>query len=230
MKPLILLFFFSLPIIPCKAQLKADFIISDGVTGGCSPFSVSYKNLTIGASSKAVYKWDLGNSNTSNLQNPGASYVVEKTYNVLLMVTDSGNTSTKSLNIVVYKKPVVDFTITNTKGCVPLTTAFVSKATAGDGSIINSFWDFGDGTTISDSNSATISHTFTSTLAPRIDLIITNSYGCQNFLRKSTAIQIQPQPMVSFSVTNPFLCKIADSAFIKNSSTGAGILSYLWEK
>ncbi|MBC7722000.1 MAG: PKD domain-containing protein [Pedobacter sp.] len=228
MKRTLLFLFFCTAIMFCKAQLKADFTTSDGVLGGCSPFTVLFKNITTGATSKAIYKWDFGNNNTSSLINPGAFYTTEKTYTITLTVTDNGNTSTKKLDIIVYKKPTVDFTISTTKGCVPLTTTFTSNATPGDGKISNYFWDFGDGTTRTDSGLVTLSHTFTSTKSPRVDLIVTNSFGCQNLLRKSAAIEIQPQPIADFTVTNSVLCNTTDAVVIKNNSTGVGVLNYVW--
>src|SRR5579871_917180 len=104
--------------ISADAQLKADFTIDKNA--GCSPLTVSFTNTTTNASSAATYKWDFGNGNTSALINPGATYVTEKTYTVTLTVTDGANTSTQTKQITVYKKPVVDFSASPVKGCLPL--------------------------------------------------------------------------------------------------------------
>ena len=124
------------------AQLRADFILDR--SGGCSPLTVSFTNRTTGASASAQYRWDLGNGNTSVLQNPGAVYREEKTYTVTLTVTDGSQVSSKTATVTVYKKPEADFTVGLPKVCMPASASFTSTATAGDGFINSYQWDFGD--------------------------------------------------------------------------------------
>jgi hypothetical protein len=82
-----LLFLFSLLTITAQAQLHANFTVDKAA--GCSPLTVTFTNKTTGASANAIYKWDLGNSNTSSLVNPAAVYTDEKTYTVTLTVQDA---------------------------------------------------------------------------------------------------------------------------------------------
>jgi gliding motility-associated-like protein len=228
MKTTLSLLFFCLLALVCKSQLVADFQTTNGVIGGCSPFSVTFQNTTKGASPSATYKWDLGNGNTSTLQNAGATYAIEKTYTVVLTVTDNGNTSTKQLDITVYKRPTANFSIKDTKGCLPFTTVFTSASVAGDGTITNFFWDFGDGssTTVS---SPTATHTFTSTQSPHIVLVVTNSFGCQASVSKDTSITVNQPPVASFKVSDTTLCKLTDSVVFTNTTTGSGNITYKWD-
>ncbi len=142
------------------SQLKVDFNTADGKTGGCSPFIVSFKNLTSGVSVNAVYNWDLGNNNTSQNANPGATFIDEKDYIITLSVTDSGRTVSKSLHITVYKKPIPDFSVDKIKGCTPFTVTYKSNLSANDTEIRNYFWDFGDGITASKTDADTIHHVY----------------------------------------------------------------------
>ena len=73
-----------------KAQLNARFVADN--SGGCSPFTVHFTNTSY-ASSKAIYKWDFGNGNTSTLKDPGAVFLESKKYTVTLTVTDGNQTS-----------------------------------------------------------------------------------------------------------------------------------------
>src|SRR5690348_16353738 len=114
----LLLFGFLFCIKSVAAQLKADFATDK--TGGCAPFTVAFTNTTSSASKNAVYAWDFGNGNRSVLKNPGAVFREAKSYTVTLTVTDSGRTSVKTQTITAYKKPVVDFAASVTKGCAPL--------------------------------------------------------------------------------------------------------------
>ncbi|MFY7899669.1 MAG: PKD domain-containing protein, partial [Chitinophagaceae bacterium] len=228
MKKLILLFIFTLIKSATFAQLVADFTTVDGKEGGCSPLAISFKNTTQGASINATYKWDLGNQNFSTLQHPGTVYTVERTYQVTLTVTDGTSTSTKTKTIIVYKKPVVDFVVTNGKGCAPLVTTFNSLATPGDGRITRYFWDFGDGVVAQDTNLATIQHTYTFAKKAKIDLVVTNSFGCQNTIRKDTLVEIKNKVSVNFSANNTALCNTTQQVQFNNNSNGPGNVTYSW--
>jgi PKD repeat protein len=137
---LLLLFSFS-----ANAQLQAGFTTDKA--GGCSPLTIDFTNTTTGASANAIYKWDLGNSNTSALPNAAATYIQEQTYSVTLTVTDAGKSSSATRQISVYKRPAVDFSFDTKKGWLPLAVNFAATATPGEGTIANYFWDFGDGNT-----------------------------------------------------------------------------------
>jgi len=132
--------------INATAQLQANFTVDK--TGGCSPLSVKFTNTTTGASAAATWAWNFGNGNSSVLKDAGATYFTEKTYSISLTVKDGTATSTKTIDVIVYKKPTIDFTVSPAKGCVPLTVNYTANATAGDGSIANYLWTFGDGTNI----------------------------------------------------------------------------------
>ncbi len=229
MKAIVLTIFYCFSaVVLCKSQLVANFKTSNNINGGCSPFTVSFQNLTTGASTNATYKWDLGNGNTSTLANPGATYVIEKTYTVVLTVTDNGNTATKQLDITVYKKPIANFSIKDTKGCIPFTTIFTSSSISGNGTITNFFWDFGDGssTVVTDTS---VSHTFTSTQTPHIVLVVTNSFGCQASIFKDTSIIVNQPPVAAFAVSDTQLCRLSDPVQFKNNTTGPGNITYKWD-
>ncbi len=187
-----------------SAQLNADF--TPDKSGGCSPLTVSFKNATTGASASAIYKWDLGNNNTSALSSPGATYREEKNYSITLTVTDGAKTSTKTKQITVYKKPVVDFSASKTKGCSPLPVDFTDKSAAGDGSIKNYFWDFGDGNA-ERTESKQYSHTYNFATKASVSLTVTNSFGCFNTLQKSSLVEVLPGIKPSFTADKKFYAK-----------------------
>ena len=121
-----------------KAQPQADFTIDKN--SGCSPLAVSFTNTTTGVTPTTTWKWDFGNSNTSALKNPGATYVAPQSYTVKLTATDGASSTTQTKTITVYKNPVVDFSVSPAKGCLPLPVTFTSNSTPGDGTIANYFW------------------------------------------------------------------------------------------
>ena len=160
--------------VKLNAQLYADFAMDK--TGGCSPVTINFTNLTNGASANAKYSWDFGNGNMSSLKNSSAIYLQEKTYSVTLTVTDGSQTSTRTKTITVYKKPVADFSSASAKVCLPAAAQFNAASSAGDGSITTYQWDFGDGSTQQGYGNQ-MSHYYSVEQIPTVSLTVTNSYG-----------------------------------------------------
>src|SRR5690349_13492226 len=67
------------------AQLNAEF--TSNVRQGCSPLVVNFTNQSTG--SPASYRWKFGNSNTSIVTDPTASYILPGNYNVTLIAYGS---------------------------------------------------------------------------------------------------------------------------------------------
>ena len=146
---------FSLFFLACgifmdtaQGQVTADFT-TFGVTSGCSPLVVKFKDLSTPAN-KVTWQWSFGNSNSSTQKNPIAIYVTPGKYTVTLTVKDStdttiSNTITKTAFITVFAKPVTEFSANPTGGCPPQTVQFSDLTQKGDTGIKTWLWDFGDG-------------------------------------------------------------------------------------
>lgn len=208
------------------AQLNADFVMS--TNGGCTPLKITFSNASTGTSSGTTYKWDFGNSNTSVLLNTSAVYFTEGKYTVTLTANDGTKTSVRNKEISVYKKPVADFTWSSSKGCSPLTINFSSTSVAGDGSLTNYYWDFGDGST-QQSFGPTISHVYLIPQKATVTLTAVNQYGCYNTITKNDIIEVLEPLIPAFSVDKAILCRISDTVRFTNTSKGPGTLSYLWD-
>lgn len=211
---------------PVKAQLKADFTIDKA--GGCSPLTVSFTNKSSGHSSNAIFKWDLGNGNTSSIANPGAIYNDEKIYTVILTVQDGNQSSTATKYVTVYSKPVVDFSNAITKGCLPLAVNFTSTATAGSGNISSYYWDFGDGSTQQGSSNLQ-PHTYQHQQKATVSLTVTNSFGCYSTVQKKDVVEVIPALLANFNADQRILCRITDAVQFTNTSSGPGTLTYEWD-
>lgn len=223
---LLLLLMLFLLTSPVTAQLSASFKADK--TGGCSPLTVSFTNTTTGASAAATYSWDFGNGKSSTLINPGSTYIDEVTYTVTLTVKDGSKTSSQSLAITVYKRPVVDFAVSPAQVCIPSPVSFSSKSTAGDGTITNYFWDFGDGATQQGSALGQVNHIYNFPQTASVSLTVTNSYTCYKTLPK-TAVTIYQGVTAAFSANNTFLCQLTDPVSFINNSKGSGTLTYDWD-
>ena len=205
-----------------NAQLNADFTVNK--TGGCAPLAISFTNTTSGTSAGAVYLWDLGNGNTSTIQNPGAIYNDEKTYTVTLTVKDGAQTSTKTSTITVYTPPLADFTATPVKDCLPAIINF----TASSGGQNNTYtWDYGDGNT-ENTYSVSASHTYIVSQTATVSLTVGNAYGCTKTIQKDNLVKILPAISANFTASKTILCRVTDAVQFSNTSAGPGTLTYLW--
>src|SRR6185369_8016054 len=98
------------------ASPQASFVANQ--TSGCTPLSVSFTNTSTGAVS---YYWDLGNGNTSTLQDPVNLYTNSGSYTITLIATDAlGQTDTAvySNYINAIGKPAADFNCAVTSSCL----------------------------------------------------------------------------------------------------------------
>lgn len=189
--------------------------------------TVSFSNLTSGASANAKYSWDFGNGNMSSLRDPSAIYLQKKVYTVTLTVTDGTQSSTRTKTITVYKSPVADFSSASPKVCLPAAAQFNSTSTAGEGFISSYQWDFGDGSTQQGYNNQ-MSHYYNNEQVASVSLTVTNSFGCQASITKPNIVEILPKIDPVFTVDKTLLCSLDESIQLTNNSTGPGTLNYNW--
>ena len=198
------------------------------VNAGCSPLAVTFTNTSTGFSPTATYLFNYGEGG-GNINFPTAAhtYINEQSYNATLTVTDNGKTYMQNLTITVYKKPVVSFGGNVSKVCVNNSVNFTSTATAGDGTITDYLWDFGDGNTL-DTTAATVSHTYTSASAIAPSLTVTNSHGCFASVSKPNLVTLLQAPKVSFTPDQTSVCNVADAVNFTNATTGVTPITYSW--
>ena len=228
--PLLCLLFFCLRE-EAAAQLTAGLTASQ--TGGCSPITVSFSNITTGASKTATYTWNYGNGNqvttTDSVYSSGATYVTPGSYQVTLTVQDGTTSSSKSLTVTVYSNPTVSFSLSSgAAGCAPLASAFLGTAAPGSGTISGYYWDFGDGTTQTGSMPA-VSHTYNFPGTPTVQLTVTNNFGCSASVQEAGLVTIHPAVVPAFSTDSTSVCLLGDAVPFLNSTTGPPALSYLWK-
>ena len=95
-----------------------------GKTSGCSPLAVSFMNIQHGASAGATYIWNFGNGNgiSTTTEIPRLPPPILQVRTIPFPYRQGRRTNRyKNSVITVYKSPVIDFSITNTLGCLPLT-------------------------------------------------------------------------------------------------------------
>ena len=96
--------------VPIKIVASPQANIAS-TANGCTPLTVNFNGQLIVPDTSAIsWSWNLGNGNTSNLQNPPAQiYTVAATYNIQLIATNSsGCKDTVNKSVDAYLVPTID--------------------------------------------------------------------------------------------------------------------------
>ncbi|MEO6671457.1 MAG: PKD domain-containing protein [Ferruginibacter sp.] len=208
----------------CLAQLPhTNFIATP--TSGCAPLVVNFTDLSTG--NPTSWKWTLGNSTTSFLQNPSVTYFTPGTYTVKLVIQNAAgkDSLTKISYISIYGKPTVDFSASSQTGCFPLTVNFTDLSTTPAGIIDNWQWDFGDGNASTQQNP---SHVYTSAGSYNVSLRVRNTNGCYQTITRTQYITVGNAPVAGFTNSISTNCTAPVNIYFQNTSTGSGTLSYFW--
>ena len=119
------------------------------------PLTVQFNDAS--SNSPTQWNWDFGDGSTSTDANPAHVYAAAGTYTVNLTVSNADGSDTASKAITVTgtsASPIASFTLAPQVGHSPLTVKFTDRSV----NAASIKWDFGDGTTSTESNP---SHTYT---------------------------------------------------------------------
>jgi gliding motility-associated-like protein len=160
-------------------------------------------NLTGNYTSGATFTWDFGGNSlplTSASESPSTIiYDTEGYYLVSATVLDEGCTATIIDTAKVFPSPEIKFSISDTVGCMPLSTSFIDESIAwGD---VDYFWDFGNGVTSTEQQP---SYVYENPGVYDVSFSLTTNEGCLETLTSSSleAITVYPRPIADFNV-NP---------------------------
>jgi gliding motility-associated-like protein len=199
-------------------QPTAAFSESDSFSI-CPPLSELFTNLSTGA---AGYYWTFGDGNSSTNVSPGNLYITSGSYTITLVASNLyGCKDTAVEHIVVYGY-AGGFNYTPDTGCAPLTVYFTSTIT----NVPFIIWDFGDGSTSSNTSTEDTVHTYTLPGAYVPKLILSDNTGCQNSSLGADTIKVDAVT-AGFKTTNACL---GDSVNFIDSSTSywSTIKNVLW--
>jgi gliding motility-associated-like protein len=147
---------------------------------GCAPYPALFTNTSIGG---LTFQWDFGDpasgvNNTSTAINPTHVYNVPGTYNIV-MIADDPNTCNKTdtarFTIVVYERPVADFSFSPVTPVENTPVTFTNQSSP----IATSFkWLFGDGDSLLTTSRAPVDHQYNATGTFNACLVAYNAAGC----------------------------------------------------
>ena len=207
-------------------DIEADFDASD--TEDCQPLTVQFTNQTSGGQ---TYLWDFGTGSGSNLQDPEYTFTntgsVDSVYTVKLVSIAPNNVCRDSFSIDITVHPYIkaNFTLPEPLGCTPF-DAVINNTSINASSY---YWEFGDGSDTTTTNSNPVLHRFTNNsfsnqLQREITLTAENTAGCTSQIKRT--ITIQPDINAAFNPSTTEDCHPVTVSFT-NQSNGASY--YHWD-
>ncbi len=145
------------------------------------------------------YHWDFGDGKTGSGLTVTHKYKVDKTYIVVLTVTDNdGNSASVSYSVAVNPTdtPVAFITFTPEDPKVNETVTFDGRAsTDSDGNIISYQWYFGDGNTASGDK---VTHAYAEEGTYKVKLFVTDNSGITDDEEANVVVSDGDRPTASF--------------------------------
>ncbi|MBG0860065.1 MAG: PKD domain-containing protein [Bacteroidales bacterium] len=219
----------------CFDEIRRDVIVYPEINAsftpspveGCSPFAVDFQNSSTGA---AYYYWDFGDGGTSSDANPVHLYERnlmdhDTIYTVTLITTsEEFCRDTAQFDILVHPYIEAVYSVSDIVGCHPFTITIDNQSVGVD----QYFWNFGDGSPISNTSAVTFVHTYlntgSSSAVYTLQLVVMNEEGCTDTLTRY--ITVHPEITANFTTTAFEGCHPLTVTFT-NLSVNA--VTYFWE-
>ncbi len=204
---------------------KQDFNLVAIPDSGCSPLNVSF----IADPGAFKYEWDLGDGDVNQGVNQNVKLFTNESsgkekHTVTLYTTSIyGCLDTAETVITVLPSPTTSFEPNDFAICSPKEVLFINNTE----DIENSYWNFGDGTTLTVSGNQQVEHTYVNEELTsqnyKIRLITENSFGCKDSMDGFTTVN----PAVTASISGGTTACSPFEIQFGNQSIGA--VSYFWD-
>jgi PKD repeat protein len=191
---------------------------------GCGPLEVIFTNTS--SAYNPSYIWNFGNGQTDTSANPLpvtflASLYNDTTYYITLSIANLCGSVSYTDSVLVHPSPTSYFGLNVNSGCSPLTISFSNNSY---GLPTSYLWNFGDGSTSTDSLPAPHTYfAFANDTTYYITLITFNACGTDTLV---DSIRVQPNTVNAFFNTNPTQGCAPLTVNFTNFSTGGSV--YAW--
>lgn len=184
---------------------------------GCSPWPVTFSNVTIGQADS--FFWDFGDGLTSTTMDSLVQHTYytganDTTYTITLVATNGCGSDTANYTITVLPNNITAFFNTDTtSGCAPLTVNFTQYSIGAT----NWHWNLGNGNVSTDQNATATYDTagvYTATLFA--------DNGC-SYDTVSVQITVQASPPADFDILPGLHCAGTPVQFTNNTPAPAGL-------
>ena len=144
-----------------------------------SGHEVNLENTTVAPFITAVIS-DIYEIRPSGTTDPHTGLTSGVGYNVGYFIFNPNGTMTFTRASTTVSAPVAGFSGTPTSGFAPLPVLFTDAST---GTITNWLWNFGDGTSVTNTSNASVNHTYTSAASYNVSLTVTGPGGANTLTR-----------------------------------------------
>jgi gliding motility-associated-like protein len=179
-------------------------------------------NSTISQGTITGWSWTLGDSAVSTAQDPTHFYNAPGWYTVsLTTMSDHGCYHTTVDSVEIYAAPTPQPTAGT--GCVNDNIAFADTSTGSHNSIVSWDWNFGNGTTGTNSSPSVV---YTAAGSYTVSLTTVNADGC----RATNIVNIDISPLPNAGFTAGTACLNSPVQFTNTSTISGGtITGYSWD-
>jgi gliding motility-associated-like protein len=203
-------------------DMKPNFTIQK--ISGCNPAQYTFTNTSISADAPIVKTtWYLDNKNPIVATN--ANYTVSGVGNhvVKIVVENSFGCKDSTTRKVTIANVKADFTVDKNDICAGTAITFNNLST---GNNLQYLWDFGDGTTSTDSMPV---HAFSGERSYTIKLKVSDGSGCEDLVVKNSFVRIK-NLHVNFSASPTFkTCPDLISDFQLQAPSGTQFKNIIWD-
>lgn len=232
---------YQVSLITYSTNLGCSDTLKDSVTIFSMPqanFSVSEVCLNVGtdfSDSSEIsdgiitsWLWNLGDGQTSSLQNPVHTYDNWGVFDIGLVVT-SNNGCSDSLTGSATVHPLPDAELVAQNVCFGDSVIFINQSSIPSNAtndIINTtICELGDNTTLSPFNS--VAYAYDSPGSYIVELLVVSDFGCTDSTSKT--VVINPNPVVLFTASDTAECEPLCVSFQNTSYVPGGVAaSWLW--
>jgi PKD repeat protein len=194
---------------------SAGFVAPDSILV-CTSGTVTFQNTTTGTGTSYQWLFSAGSPALSNDLNPVVTFTSSGLVTVTLIATNAASSDTLIQTLQVYQPAPVSITYTATT--LPDGSVQFSPTVSGSGQYL---WDFGDGTTSTESNPT---HTYAT---PNSYDTQVQYFGlCDTVISTLTVLAIAPPQAAFFVPDTIFGCGSTQVLFADNSTVDQG--TYLW--
>jgi gliding motility-associated-like protein len=203
---------------------RADFGASDST--GCASKQVSFLDRSTSGGGIVSWQWDFGDGGNASQPFPTHTYLNNGLFDVSLKVSDrfGCEDSVEKRQYIRLVLPMAAFGLSSRTGCTGTPIAFTDQSSS-DSSIVSWLWDFGDGTTSTQTNPQ---HSYTQAGTYAVSLTVTDAKGCAQTETLPQAVVISDGPQVSFGLSDTAGCAPLVVQFSDASSAPAGIAAWRW--
>jgi gliding motility-associated-like protein len=180
---------------------------------------------TTGIWSGGAGTYNPGNAVLNTTYTPSASEISVGFVNLTLTSSNNGscNSVTDLIKLNFVPKPFANFNFNNV--CLNNSSSFTDFSLPGIGTLSSWQWSFGDNTTNASQNTA---HTYSTSGTFTAQLVVSNSYGCFDTIKKSPTVY--PLPQANFGINrvcngNILNLNFTDSTTVQSPET---VNQWLW--